>query len=271
MVTIETIETLDTIIEDTNLLEKRNSHPRDRYIQFYEEDHRYTIHGSSEGYISVTTLIHTFFPHFDSNAIAKKVYAKHNKNPDSEYYNMSIDDIIQKWEDNRNSATKAGTEMHKCIELYFNNILRTDNHTKEFTTMFLFGFLKDYPDLVPYRTEWCVYDQSIKLSGSIDMTFLNPDGTLDICDWKRSREIKKENRWESGFGILSDLPHANYHHYSLQLNIYKRILETNYDKKIRDMYLIVLHPDNDTYLRYDIPDLKEYVDKIWERTSCQSA
>ena len=113
--------------------------------------------------------------------------------------------------------------MHKCIELYFNNIQTINNDSKEFN-MFLFGFLKDYPDLVPYRTEWCVYDESIKLSGSIDMTFLNPDGTLDICDWKRSKQIKKENKWEKGFGILRDIPHANYYHYAIQLNIYKRIL-----------------------------------------------
>ena len=48
MVTMDnmvTINTMDTIIENTNILEKLNSHPRDRYIQFYEEDHRYTIHG----------------------------------------------------------------------------------------------------------------------------------------------------------------------------------------------------------------------------------
>ena len=242
------------------ILENTHKHIRDSNIKFYEKDHIYEINGCSDGYISVTTLIHTFFPHFDSDSIAQKVYNKNNKNIDSEYYNMSVDEITAKWEFNRDSAAKLGTEMHRSIEFYFNNI-ELDNNSKEFG-MFL-EFLKDYPDLVPYRTEWCVYDESIKLSGSIDMTFLNADGTLDICDWKRSKQIKKENKWEKGFGILCDIPHANYYHYAIQLNIYKRILEKHYDKIIRNMYLIVLHPDNDTYLKYDIPDLKEYIDKIY--------
>ena len=37
---------------------------------------------------------------------------------------------------------------------------------------------------------------------------------------------------------LSHLPDANGVHYSLQLNIYKKMLEKNYNKVVRDLYLI---------------------------------
>ena len=44
--------------------------------------------------------------------------------------------------------------------------------------------VKDHPELKPYRTEWTIYDEDLKISGSIDMIYENPDGTLSIYDWK---------------------------------------------------------------------------------------
>ena len=35
-------------------------------------------------------------------------------------------------------------------------------------------FIKDFPHLKPYRTEWVVYYEDIKLAGSIDMVYENP-------------------------------------------------------------------------------------------------
>ena len=50
--------------------------------------------------------------------------------------------------------------------------------------------------MTPYRTEWMIWDKDHKLAGSIDMIFENEDGTLSIYDWKRSKEIKKQNKWQ---------------------------------------------------------------------------
>jgi hypothetical protein len=49
--------------------------------------------------------------------------------------------------------------------------------------------VQDFPDLIPYRSEWMVFWEEMKISGSIDMIFENPDGTILIYDWKRCREI----------------------------------------------------------------------------------
>ena len=51
-------------------------------------------------------------------------------------------------------------------------------------------------DKEPYRTEWMVWDDELKFAGSIDMIYRNPDGTLDIYDWKRSVGIKMDNQWQ---------------------------------------------------------------------------
>ena len=50
-------------------------------------------------------------------------------------------------------------------------------------------------------------------------------------------------------------------HYSIQLNCYRHILETHYDKTIIGMYLLIMHPNNETYLNYKVPMLtKEITD-----------
>ena len=110
-------------------------------------------------------------------------------------------------------------------------------------------FLKDYGHLKPYRTEWMVYDKELRLAGSIDMIFKNKDGSLRIYDWKRCKEIKKDNKWQSAkTSCISHLPDTNFWHYALQLNTYKYLLEKNYGKKISEMCLVCMHPDNKKHL-----------------------
>ena len=54
--------------------------------------------------------------------------------------------------------------------------------------------------------------------------------------------------------------------YSLQLNTYKAILEKNYGKKVKGMYLVVLHPNNrnKSYHRIPVDDLQKEVADLFE-------
>jgi ATP-dependent exoDNAse (exonuclease V) beta subunit len=125
--------------------------------------------------------------------------------------------------------------------------------------------VRDFPELKAYRTEWMVYYEELKLSGSIDMVFENPDGTLQIYDWKRCQEIVHENAWGKTAitPCIGHLPDTNFWHYTLQLNIYKKILEDKYGKTVTDLYLVCLHPNNwnKSYQRIPVPIIeREIVD-----------
>jgi hypothetical protein len=118
-------------------------------------------------------------------------------------------------------------------------------------------------DLVPYRSEWEVWSEQHKLAGSIDMVFYRKsDDSYVIYDWKRSKEIKMENDFGTGYGPVSHLPDSNYWHYTLQLNIYRWFLETFYGLKISDMYIMIFHPDNDNYKRYKLNRLETEVEEM---------
>jgi hypothetical protein len=96
----------------------------------------------------------------------------------------------------------------------------------------------------------------------------NPRRTppLVISDWKRCREITKTNSANkfATHPSIEHLPDTNYWHYALQLNIYKYILQAKYDKIVTDLYLVVLHPEAQTYKCIKLPDLQAEVSELFQ-------
>ena len=234
----------------------KNAHIRDKNISFEEEGHKYTVNGETD-YTSVTTWIHSLFENFDADKIITNMMKSKNWN-NNKYYGKTRGEIKAIWDANRISASTAGTKLHYDIECKYNG-MEVDNDSIEF--QYFMNFYNDYQNLIPYRTEMLVYIEELKLSGSIDMVFKCEDETYEIYDWKRTREISKVskfNKWMS-HPAVDHLPDTNYWHYSLQLNTYKAILMEKYGMQVGKLYLVVLHPDNDTYLRIPVVDLQNEV------------
>ena len=93
----------------------------------------------------------------------------------------------------------------------------------------------------------------------------NQDGTYVIYDWKRSKEIKKtnNNNETSTLPILDYIPNSNYWHYTLQLNIYKRILEINYNIIIDSLYLVIIYPENKNYMKINVPIMNDLINELF--------
>ena len=252
-------------------LAKLNSHERDARIQFDEGPHIYHIDGSSDGYMSVTTFNHSHFGHFDADAIIKKMMSSSNWSQ-NKYYGKSVDEIKAMWDKNRDEAALAGTNMHYDIECYYNEC-PNENNSIEYE--YFRNFLAAFPELKPYRTEWTVFHEELKLAGSIDMVLENPDGTLLIYDWKRCKEIVKANgfnKWGNK-ECIEHLPDTNYWHYCLQLNTYKAILEEKYGKTVTVLYLVCLHPENKNknFQRIKVVDLHKEVGDLFQLRKQQIA
>lgn len=249
-------------------LSKVNAHERDDHITFDEGPHIYTIDGDSN-FTSVTTWIHSHFSKFDADKVIDNIF-KGSKihDPNYKYYGMTREEVKALW--SNNDAAKRGTEMHYDIECYYNG-LDVENNSDEYS--YFLKFAQDYKNLKPYRTEWMVYYEELKLAGSIDMLFKDENDKLWIYDWKRTKELSPES-----FGgkmaitsCISHLPDCSFWQYSLQLNIYRGILERKYGVKIEGMCLVRLHPENvyKTYERIVVPFLNDEVDKLFNnRIDC---
>ena len=224
------------------LLSEKNKHHFDVKIKFQKNGHKYWINDSETNVCSVTTYIKNFFKKFDTQKIINNILKSDKyKNPDYKYHNMLYEQIEKLWSDNSTMSSNAGTDLHEDIEKFYNN-LEINNTSIEFK-QFL-NFYEDHKTFEIYRTEWLIFNEDLKISGSVDAVFINEDGTLSIYDWKRSKDIKYDSD-EYGDYPLEYLPNTNFYHYSLQLNMYKNILERCYGFKIKDMFLIVIHPENE--------------------------
>ena len=244
------------------LLANKNANSRDSCITFKEEGHEYTIkwEGNIEGdkeFTSCTTFIHSLCNIFDSDNVIKNIMNSKNWNENNKYWGMSINEIKSLWRENGKISSEAGTKLHFDIECFYNGLL-VDNNSKEWSLFLQFN--KDHSNLEPYRTEWLIWDEDYKITGSVDMVFKDGD-FFDIYDWKRSKSIDKisfGNKYLINKNV-EHLPDSNFWHYSLQLNIYKCILEKKYGIKIRNLYLIQLHPNFDEYKKIKCVDLSDEV------------
>ncbi|MFY7730789.1 MAG: PD-(D/E)XK nuclease family protein [Flavobacterium sp.] len=258
------------------VLSVANAHPRDQLITFFEEGHKYIIHlEPNVVYTSVTTWIHRHFDEFDADKIIHKMMTGKGWKEGHKYWGQTPDQIKALWNANRDAASGAGTDLHYEIECFHNDKRFQFAYTnKELYEMYMayhaaklphmslewqyfIEFIKDHPHLTPYRTEWVVFHEDIKISGSIDMVYQNPDGTLSIYDWKRSKQITRVNTFNrfATTPCISHLHDTNFWHYALQLNMYKYILESKYGKTIKDLYLVRLHPDADGVGSYELIQL----------------
>ena len=186
-------------MEEPTFLSKKNAHQRDAHISFDEGPHIYTIDGDSD-YMSVTSWNSTHFPKFDADSVISKMMNS-PRWPKSPYFGMTREEIKMKWNNDSIEASEAGTKMHYNIECFYNGMDVEDDGSLEWK------YFREFNEsvgneLTPYRTEWMVWDKELRLAGSVDMLFENPDGTLQIYDWKRSKKVVKENKWASAIVCL---------------------------------------------------------------------
>ena len=245
-----------------------NRHPRDSEVRFVEKTHTYYVKGSSKGIVSTTGFVHSFFPHFEP-LVAIKAMKGSAKWPQNPLYGKTDQEIVDIWAASGKEASGLGTAMHLSIEQFLNGAVnRIDPSVKETVEWkYFMNFHNDHQDLEPYRTEWEVWDEEYKLTGSIDMIYKRKsDGAFVVYDWKRSKEIKKENDWESGLGPMQHLPNTNYWHYTLQLNVYRWFLQKHYGLKVVELCIIIMHPNNTNYQKFKLNILD---DEIQDMLDCR--
>ena len=131
-------------------------------------------------------------------------------------------------------------------------------------------FLKFYSDikgkLLPIKSEFIVGDEDYMLCGMVDQIFYNKKKKeFQIWDWKTNTKLKMENGFQKLIGPLAHLDDCEYTKYSLQLGIYKHIIEKNTNLKFGDSYITWFNENNKSYevieclrLEKEIKDMLDY-------------
>lgn len=266
---------------DLPYLRDLHPHERDKRIKFFEESHKYTIDGC-ELRESVTGFVHSFFPHFDADAVVAKMMSKPDWEKNKpEYAGMTAEQIKQSWRDNATKSADDGTYMHRQLELFYNkepfaDKVEVDPETGAEVSRTKFEDTKEYrmfqnfhqkhvveAGLEPWRTEQIFWSEDLKLAGSCDFSCIDPKtGEIVLFDWKRCKRIEYHNRWQKGLPPVQHMDHCNISHYTLQLNTYKHMLERHYGqnvRRIKGMALVFLHPNQDDVIVEWVRDAQKEV------------
>ena len=249
-----------------NIDDSATQYSLDNRLRFEPKEHIYVLDGILQ-LKAVSDVVNNCFPSFNVIEQSEK-YA--NKKC------MSQTEVIEMWDAKGAESRDVGIFLHEQIESYlkgknvsfdypFEYNGKIINYKKTISIEKEFGYFLDFmqvSNLRPFRSEWRIFDERNKIAGTIDLICRN--GSLfDIYDWKRSTKTSpNETVWKYGTNGLDHIPDLYYYKYALQQNMYKFILENNYDVKVNKMYLVVLHPEYDRYVKYEVPQLDKEISII---------
>jgi hypothetical protein len=236
------------------------------------ENHFWSKSKNENCYCSTTRFIHSLYPDFSADLIIDIMMERRskwkNQKEADEYYGMTKEEIKLKWENSGREAAEKGTEMHQRIEDYYiftdeRKYLLKYEYTKEFDELFL-NYEKECVEgkLIPYRSEWVIFNEELQICGSVDMLYEYQEKTeeekkdgkkrLVLVDWKRSKGITMFSTEGGNKECTKTTGNSNGMLYTIQLCLYKYMLEQKYNVIIDKMYLVVLHPNQEKYNRIEI-------------------
>lgn len=203
-------------------------------IKLDEANHRYYLIDDPQiNLVSCTTFIEYFFHKFDSVGVANNLTTSHPN-----YIGMTPQELVKTWE----SSAKDGTLIHKEIDNFIKSGILPQNTKSKIALDWLNKIDRNKYDIL---SEIIIYSKEIKLAGTVDLILFNKENkTLDIFDWKTSKAIDK-NSYGMKIGRVpatNNLMDCNFIHYSLQLSLYRYILENYYRLKVNK--LTILHLNN---------------------------
>jgi hypothetical protein len=238
-------EPIESNIQRTQFVDIEKQYDKDLHKYFHPNDKT----GNAE-YISVTTLIERFFQ-FDILRYIQREAEKQNRD-EIEFF--------MEFQTTREEAAILGTELHLQIENYFNK-KPFDDGLIEFKYFLNFEKDKIIPrELVFIEAEKKIYYSKFNIAGTVDCLFKSNNGEHVMVDWKRSKKliVKGTNKPDKrGFQIdidgLRDMTNSSYFRYCIQQNMYKYILEHEYNILISDMILAVFHENYPNYHTIKLP------------------
>jgi len=239
-------------------------------IKYFDEPHKYFV--NNKQFISVTTLIHKYQEEFNEDYWADYKGSQ---------FNISPDKVKRAWRFINKKGTMKGSAIHDYAENIFQNkifeyperqiinefgfdpILPEYEITKKLVDKF-------YDDargkLIPIKTEFVVYDVESMIAGMLDILFYNvKTKEIQIYDWKTNKKFSNGETGRHLLGELCVIEDCDLEIYSLQLSMYKYIIEKNTGIKLGKSYIVWFSHNNDSYKIIETKDRSYYINMLVEK------
>lgn len=192
-------------------------------------------------YLSISQVLGLIATPKDQALMLENTYNKHYNNPDSEYYQLSKEEIKSIWESKGAASRQYGSLLDDYIgvrltgtdidyEMYkLDNDIDNDERLKGLVQSFdnFWSILSKSGDMEFITREKTLYyrigDYNIK--GRFDALFRNKrTGKWVIIDWKSSKKIEASNQYQKLLGPMKKYDDCDYVKYTLQGYFYKTAL-----------------------------------------------
>ena len=239
-------------------LEKKLEFFKDSKFRFNEGLHEYRYDGVK--FDSVTTFLKNFKAPFDKEFWLKKKSRE-----------MGIDPSVleMEWKQKADTATTLGTNVHKWIEDFWGglNPEMPEKEDSEYSRIQKFKTLYDsrFKHLIPLKSELKIFSRKWRLAGTVDQPFLLWDSKKQkaiflIGDWKTNKEFKDDfhpkGRFKKLLRPFHDLWENQHNEYSIQVSLYRLILEDEVGIETESGFLCHIGPDAEAKI-YPAKDLRE--------------
>lgn len=210
-------------------------------IQFDPQWHTYHLNGTR--LTGVTKYLKQFQKPFDRDDIAARVAARENR---------PVANVLAEWDAKGAAGIELGLRVHQYIEktlnLHKNGVeitlandpfLALNDPCPEITAFdTLFGQLKNKTEII--QVEWVMGDIDWGIAGTADaLVFSSDTGQYHLWDWKTGK-FDIENKWEKLLRPFAGFDACKLNIYSLQLSLYRLIIQRNTGLTLGDSYLFHL-------------------------------
>jgi hypothetical protein len=242
------------------MIDERKKLAFDPYITFYPDTHQYFDPDNRE-YTPVSKVLKTFVKPFNGKSVSGAMTSSKEEQ----------DKLLAKWDYKRESASIYGTRIHEPLEDYYRTGVIKPGF--EYIIDQIDAMIRPYDKVFP---EFKFYSKQHLICGTADIPFTRRkvrvgDQTIDVLDIgdyktniangiRYSSTYWKEGLWKhNGYllGPLQYLEDCEYNKYCMQLSLYARMAEMEYQVIIGRLFIIYIGLNERVeyipvpYLRYE--------------------
>jgi hypothetical protein len=238
---------------------ERNAHARSPDSFFmggfdFPNDHYYMIDWIRGGYISGTGFIHHgFFADFEAKRLTIARGCTNAKKPP--YMGMTVDEVLAFWNKIRDTGTCRHAAIDDALQGRPQRTYQLGNsEAVNGPPLGFYAFLTDFNNLEIYFSEFTVFDRALVLVGQFDALFWDRTRQCFVLvDWKNTLNFRTTSSEKGTDPLTAHLPDCHYGHYSMQLNLYRALLERRYGFVIAEMWIVNFPAlQSDVYQRFDV-------------------
>jgi len=197
--------------------------------------------------ISISTVLSMIQEPFDSKSVAEKTYNKRFNDPQSEYYQMTVEQIMESWQAKGAASLHYGSLLDDYIgisltgnaddlELYkLDNDYDGDERLRAITMSYdnFIKLMETKPSIKFVDRERTLFYEmdGFYVKGRFDALFFDEDtNTFIIVDWKSTDKIETQpNQWTKRLlGAAKEFNALNGVTYTMQTHFYKTALLNHY-------------------------------------------